>query len=99
MMDITTRECDYVIVTSDDLHNEDPDQIVSDMLEGLQKDNYEVCMDRRDAIIKGIQLLHDQDVLLILGKGHEEVMIIGNERIPFNDMKTVNAYLDDLNRD
>ena len=99
MMDITTRECDYVIVTSDDLHNEDPDQIVSDMLEGLQKDNYEVCMDRRDAIIKGIQLLDDQDVLLILGKGHEEVMIIGNERIPFNDMKTVNAYLDDLNKD
>lgn len=96
MMDIATQECDYVIVTSDDLHDEDPDQIVQDMLQGLVRDNYEVCMDRKKAIIRGIELLNQDDVLLILGKGHEEVMIVKNERIPFNDMNTVVTYLDQI---
>ena len=82
------------IITNDDPHYEDPSQIVNDMLEGNIYPNYEVCLDRKEAIIKGINLLQENDILLILGKGHEEVMIIGKDRIPFNDKKTVLEYIE-----
>lgn len=97
MMNIVTSLSKFAIVTNDDPHNEDPNQIVNDMLDGIDVSNYEVCLDRRKAIIKGIDLLKDKDSLLILGKGHEEVMIVkNNEKIPFNDRKVVIEYLDSI---
>ncbi len=95
MTKIVTDLCDNAIITCDDVHNEDPNQIVDDMIRGLTNTNYEIELDRKKAIIKGIKLLSTNDVLLILGKGHEEVMIVkNNERIPFNDKKTVLKYLE-----
>ena len=88
---------DYFIITNDDPHFEDPKQIVDDMTKDLESSKYEVCLDRETAIIKGIELLNEGDALFILGKGHEEFMIVGNERIPFNDRKTVMKYLDEKN--
>jgi UDP-N-acetylmuramoyl-L-alanyl-D-glutamate--2,6-diaminopimelate ligase len=97
MMNIVTSLSKFVIVTNDDPHNEDPNQIVNDMLEGIEVNNYEVCLDRKQAIIKGINLLNENDSLLILGKGHEEVMIIkDNKRVPFNDKKVVLEYLESI---
>ncbi|MFA5603674.1 MAG: UDP-N-acetylmuramoyl-L-alanyl-D-glutamate--2,6-diaminopimelate ligase [Bacilli bacterium] len=93
MLDIVTTECKYAIVTNDDPHEEDPNHIVADMIEGITKDNFEVILDRKKAIIKGISLLNGNDSLLILGKGHEEFMIVGKEKIPFNDRKVVMEYL------
>ncbi|MDD2180789.1 MAG: UDP-N-acetylmuramoyl-L-alanyl-D-glutamate--2,6-diaminopimelate ligase [Bacilli bacterium] len=93
MLDIVTTECNYAIITNDDPHFEDPNQIVADMVKGITKNNYEVIFDRKDAIIKGINLLNENDTLLILGKGHEEFMIVGKDKIPFNDRKVVMEYL------
>ena len=76
-------------MTSDDPHNEDMSQIISDMTQGLEQKNYEVIVDRGDAIEKGISLLEENDTLLVLGKGHEEVIIVGNRRIPFNDKEFI----------
>ena len=89
---LATSLCKYAIFTSDDLHEEPFEQIIDDMIDGLEKTNYEVCKDRKEAIYKGISKLKENDVLLILGKGHEEVMIIGNERIPFHDRTVVDQY-------
>lgn len=95
MMKKVTDLCDYTIVTCDDVHNEDPNQIVKDMIPGASNDNYTVELDRKKAIIMGINMLQTNDVLLILGKGHEEVMIVkDNKRIPYNDKKTVLEYLE-----
>ncbi len=85
----------YFIITNDDPHFENKNQIVNDMISGLKSDHYEVCLDRRLAIRKGIDLLKKNDILLILGKGHEEFMIIEKEYIPFNDKKEVLAYLEE----
>ena len=68
-------------------------QIVADMIQNLDSDHYEICLDRRKAIRKGIDLLEKDDFLLILGKGHEEFMVIGKEQIPFNDKNEVLLYL------
>ena len=98
MTNIVGSYAKYFIITNDDPHYEDPNQIVSDTIEGLTYQNYEICLDRKKAIEKGINLLEENDVLLILGKGHEEFMIVGREKIPFNDKKVVLEYLEKLSK-
>lgn len=90
MTKMVTDTCNMAIITCDDIHNENPNRIVEDMINGLTNSNYKVELDRKKAINMGIDLLEVNDVLLILGKGHEEVMIVkDNKKIPFNDKKTV----------
>lgn len=90
MSKITTDNAKYVIMTSDDLHNEDFSRIIDDMTKKLDAKNYEVIENRGKAIEKGISLLDKNDTLLILGKGHEEFIIVkDNKKIPFNDKECV----------
>lgn len=89
MMNIVTSNSKYAVVTIDDPHNEEPMHIVEDMLEGNKNNNYEIILDRGKAIEKGLSLLKENDTLLILGKGHEEFIIMKDKRIPFNDKKEV----------
>lgn len=78
-------KCDYAIITCDDLYDESFNDIVSDMLLNNLNNNYCICYDRGKAIKKGIDLLDDNDILLILGKGHEQYLKIENKKILFND--------------
>ncbi len=82
------------IITIDDPHDEDPKEIVNDMLVGIDLTNYEVCLDRKKAIHLGMDLLRENDFLLILGKGHEEFIILKDKKIPFNDKNEVLNYID-----
>lgn len=84
---------DYVIYTSDNPRCEDPNLILKDILEGVKKDNHEVIVDRKEAILKGMSMLHDKDILMILGKGHEDYQIIGKEKIHFSDQEIVRDYI------
>lgn len=93
MMRLATNLCKKVIITNDDPHFEDPNQIVADMLRNNENSNYEVILDRKKAIEKGIEMLDDYDSLLILGKGHEEYMIIGDKKIPFKDSNIVEEII------
>ena len=38
-------------------------------------------------------MLHDKDILMILGKGHEDYQIIGTEKIHFSDQEIVREYI------
>lgn len=95
MTNIVLTTATKAIITIDDPHDEDPVKIVDDMLVNNDLKNYEVELDRGKAIRRGIDLLDHDDILLILGKGHEEVIIFGNKRIPFNDKKEVLNYIQD----
>ena len=93
---IATDESDYVIFTSDNPRTENPNLILEDILKGVIKDNYEVLVDRRVAIKRGLDLLNDNDILLILGKGHEDYQIIGREKKHFSDKEEVEKYIRNL---
>lgn len=95
MMNIALTNSKYTIVTSDDLHDEEFVNIVADMEEGVKQKNYAVYRDRRKAIEKGIELLNHGDVLLVLGKGHEEFIIDKNLKIPFNDHKVIESIINE----
>lgn len=92
MGDISTKLSDYVIFTNDNPRTEDPKEIISDITRDLNIDNFEIIMDRKSAIIRGIELLEDEDILLILGKGHENYQILGKEKIHFSDKEIVLEY-------
>ncbi len=84
---------DYTIFTNDNPRCEDEKRIMKDILEGAFNDNYEVIYNRKEAIEKGISLLKENDILMILGKGHEDYQIIGTEKIHFSDKEVVLDYL------
>lgn len=92
MGEIASRLSDYVIFASDNPRTEDPQAIMNDILEGVKKDNYEVILDRRQAIKHGIDIMQKDDILLILGKGHEDYQIIGKEKIHLDDVEEVLNY-------
>lgn len=89
MGDIATKLSDYVIFTSDNPRTEDPNEIINNIVQKLDKKNYEIEVNREKAIIRGIQKLRENDILMILGKGHETYQIIGNKKIDFDDKKIV----------
>lgn len=92
MGDIATKLSDYVILTSDNPRTEDPEKIMDDILKGVKTKNYEVELDRHKAIKKGIELLEPEDILLILGKGHEDYQILGREKVHFDDAEEVENW-------
>ena len=94
MTDLVLKNVTKAIITIDDPHDEDPKEIVDDMLDGIMLTNYNVCLDRKKAIHLAIDLLKEHDFLLILGKGHEQFIIFKNKRIPFNDKEEVLNYID-----
>ena len=94
MGNIASEKSDYVIFTSDNPRTEDPKAILEDIIKGVRKDNYEVEIDRPTAIRKGLDMIGKNDVLLILGKGHEDYQIIGHTKHHLDDAEEVKKYLE-----
>lgn len=92
MGEIASKYSNHVIFTNDNPRDEDEISILNDITINLRKNNFEIIKDRKEAILKGIKLL-DNNVLLILGKGHEEYQIIKGIKYPFSDREIVLDYI------
>ncbi|MBR3661607.1 MAG: UDP-N-acetylmuramoyl-L-alanyl-D-glutamate--2,6-diaminopimelate ligase [Bacilli bacterium] len=79
----------YVIFTSDDPRYEKVEDIIKEMIGKNKKKNYFIIKDRELAIKKGISLCKKNYILLILGKGCDNYMLIEDKKIPFSDYKVV----------
>lgn len=86
---------DYVIITSDNPRNEDPEKIIQDIEKGIinKYKNYEKITDRKKAIFRAIQMAKQGDIILIAGKGHETYQIIGDKKFKFDDKQVVKKAL------
>ena len=84
-----TNLTDYTIFTSDNPRYEEPESIIEDMIKDIKINNYEIIINRKEAIKKGINILKENDILLILGKGKEKYQIIGNDEFSYSDYKEV----------
>ena len=89
---IATSLSDYVIFTNDNPRDEEPMDIINDITKDIDSNNYEIILDRKRAIQKGIDMINKNDILLILGKGHENYQIINKVKYDFNDKKEVLKY-------
>ena len=66
---------------------------MDDILSGVKtKDNYEVIYDRKEAISHGIEMMEKDDILLVLGKGHENYQILGKEKHHLEDVEEILKY-------
>ena len=86
---IATELSDHVIVTTDDIHHEKPDDIIRDIVNGISKTNYEEIVDRREAIARGLELSNKGDFLIVAGRGHEKFQYVGDQKVPFQDQTVV----------
>lgn len=93
MADIATSLADYAIFTTDNPRFENELDILDDMTNNLSNTNYEIIVNREEAIKKGIQILSNNDILMVLGKGHEKYQIIKDKKIYFDDIEIIEANI------
>ncbi|MEO1032391.1 MAG: UDP-N-acetylmuramoyl-L-alanyl-D-glutamate--2,6-diaminopimelate ligase [Bacteroidota bacterium] len=90
-----------VIFTSDNPRSEEPQAIIEDMEKGVEPQNFKKTLsitDRRQAIKTACQMADSKDIILIAGKGHETYQEIKGERFDFDDYKTVQEFLKQLQK-
>ncbi len=98
MGQIGQKYSDICFLTSDNPRTEDPHAIIDDVLKGIDKniDNYNVVVDRKEAIEKAISLGKEGDVVIITGKGHEDYQVIGTTKHHFDDKEVAREFLSSL---
>ena len=92
MAKAAAKYADKLIITSDNPRNEDPETIINDILAGLegQQVNYDVVIDRREAIYHALKIAEKGDIIVLAGKGHEDYQILaGMEHIHFDEREVV----------
>ena len=86
---VVVENASYAIFTYEDPRSEDPQKICEDIISELKAthNNYEIVIDRREAIEKAIDMAQEKDMVLILGKGNETYEKLKDETIYFNDIE------------
>ncbi|MEM9151769.1 MAG: UDP-N-acetylmuramoyl-L-alanyl-D-glutamate--2,6-diaminopimelate ligase, partial [Cyanobacteria bacterium P01_F01_bin.3] len=94
---IAYEQSDRAIVTSDNPRTEEPEQILQDVVAGIEGslDAEQVICDRAEAIRSAILLAEPGDGIVIAGKGHEDYQILGTEKIHFDDREQSRAALEE----
>jgi UDP-N-acetylmuramoyl-L-alanyl-D-glutamate--2,6-diaminopimelate ligase len=95
------RASDFVVLTSDNPRNESPLAIINDAVVGVQRSGvkYTIVADRRAAIRTALTEARAKDIVLLAGKGHEKVQIVGNASVAFDDRQVATEVLRDLGYD
>lgn len=86
---------DHVILTSDNPRSEDPNQIIQEILTGFVGSSIGpvVQIDRKLAIQQAIQFAQPGDAVIVAGKGHEKIQILGDQHIRFDDVEVCQEAL------
>jgi len=93
---IAERLADLLVITSDNPRTEDPQQIITDVISGIQRfdsSRMVVDVDRKQAIHQAIDMATPEDIIVVAGKGHEDYQILGDRTIHFDDREVVQDYV------
>lgn len=93
---IGTDLSDISIITSDNPRTEEPKKIIEDILNGIEKENYEVIVDRKEAIKRAMKIAKKGDVVVIAGKGHEDYQVLKEKTIHFDEREVVAHIVKEL---
>lgn len=89
LAEVAKEYADFVVVTSDNPGNEDPDSIIDEICSYLGNIPYVRYADRTEAIEYAVNNALPGDVILLAGKGHEDYQLIGNDKVPFSEYDIV----------
>jgi UDP-N-acetylmuramoyl-L-alanyl-D-glutamate--2,6-diaminopimelate ligase len=96
---VAERFADRVVLTDDNPRTEDAQQIIEDICAGLKQPGaVHIEHDRGHAISLALQHAAADDIVLIAGKGHETVQLVGNKALPFSDRERVRAIAREWSR-
>lgn len=93
---IATRKSTLAIITSDNPRNENPADIIKDIEQGVEAQNYSKYTsipDRKDAIKMAIKFAEPRDIIVVAGKGHENYQEINGEKYHFDDREVIEELL------
>ena len=92
---VAAKLADVAVVTSDNPRSEDPEQIIRDVLEGMQDAEIPVYVevDRTKAIRLALRLAQKEDFVLLAGKGHETYQILKTGKIHYDEREVVAQIL------
>lgn len=94
MAAIAEAGSDLVIVTDDDVHHENGDNILADIRAGFKNPEAVVELrERGEALRYAIAHASSGDVVFIAGKGHEEYLVVGDDLVPFSDTSVAEELL------
>lgn len=95
MLAAVAKQADYIVLTSDNPRDEDPMQIITDALPGLEGYDVpcKVIANRYDAIEWALRFCEKDDLLLLAGKGHEDYQVLDYGTIYFDEKEIVQRLL------
>ena len=94
MGQVAAELADHSIITADNPRDEEPNEIALDIIAGFaDQAQFDVVLDRREAIERGIKKMGRKDILLVAGKGHETYQEFKGTIVPFDDRETVREIL------
>lgn len=100
MANIACALSDKVILTSDNPRNEMPDDIIDDMMKGVDPSQFKKVLritNRKEAIRTACSLAAPKDLILIAGKGHEKYQEIEGIKYPFDDKAVLWEVFKEMN--
>ena len=91
MGEIAGRNCDFIIITTDNPRYEEPYQIIDQIEEGVRQftRKYITIQNRKTAIEYAVDMLGKNDILILAGKGNEEYQEIMGTKHKFLDKEVV----------
>lgn len=99
LMGEAVSAADVAVITSDNPRSEEPGAIVEAVLEGMTTGSATIVeIDRRQAIKAALAEANPGDVVLILGRGHEQFQEIGGEKVAFDDRSVAVSTLATLRK-
>ena len=100
MGEIAGKYSDYCIITEDNNRYEEFDDIAKDILVGMNKTSceYKIVPDRKDAIKYAIENGLEGDIIMLIGKGHEDYKEIKGVRYPFDERVIIKEILEEIKR-
>ena len=95
--EVVVKNASYAIFTYEDPRSENPKDICNDIIKNIKDkyNNYEIVIDRHEAIKKAINMAKEKDIVLVLGKGNETYEKLKDKVIYFNDVEeAMNALIE-----
>jgi len=95
---LAAQYCQQIILTDEDPYDENPTTIIKEIEAGfLPTTNYQIILNRREAIKKALSLAKPNDIIIITGKGCEPWMCVANgQKVAWDDRKIVKDFLQNL---
>ncbi len=95
MSKAAAENSDYMIITTDNPRTENPNEIIEDILPGIQgsKTPCAIIPDRTYAIEYALKNARENDIIVLCGKGHETYQIVGTQKLHYDEREIVKNYL------